>query len=832
MKKTKRILALVLVFALALGLMQIVATAEFSDAAEIEDQEAADVLAAIGVIKGYDDGTYRPTAIVTRAEAATIAMRVMIGDKAANAIEKTPSATGFKDVPSTHWASGAVAYCVAQGIVKGYPDGTFKPEKTVSAVEFAIMLMRALGYGKNGEFEGTLWMSNAIVKATQLDILSGDADFTAGATRGDCAKYAFQALISSEIEESKTVTDYMIVATSSPSATLTSLYGTTYASYNAAIAAAKAAFTSAQIGFDYNVTPITYTQVKKVDSLAYKVFELTQKSTVLDAFGRPGYRTWVDKTGKEISKAYTTKPVVTYTAAVKQSALFADLGLSSNATATSLVDGQTQAAQAIVHNSSANIFGTGNGVLTEVYRDKDANLTIVMINTYIGKIDKVEAATAVAKETVTVSGKGSGTATSLPGAQTFPATTFAAAGFAKDDVVLYTAARTDNSNVYVIQSVKAAEKATLNVTRHSATDFVADGITYKYSAKATGIVNGFNNQDVYYDNYGFVIDNSATVGTLNYFVLLASNAFSLDLDTNVNVANVRILKTDGTVEVKKATYAAGVTQSTLVNNSMYSYTINSAGNYVITPAGVTKTSTTLALTKGTPTMTWAGVTYVANASTIFLVKTGSNPDTYVKYTGIANVPSFAVGANATGAIFAEPATGTMTPNIAKVVYIDGTPATAAAGTVYLTGNGAAPQNDQTLGTYYSVTAIIDGVITEGVMLSALPTNPAYTSGSFVNPIAGLYAGITYNTNNVGTVNNMTTPPTPVQGTVALSNGIITLGGTPYTATADCKVFYIGVGPTFTPTESSVAAIETDANDMVIFTLKDGLVSAVYIQRVA
>lgn len=65
-----------------------------------------------------------------------------------NAVEEQPEPTPpitFSDVPAGHWASSVVSEAAARGILKGYPDGTFKPDVTVEKVHFTSILVRPLG---------------------------------------------------------------------------------------------------------------------------------------------------------------------------------------------------------------------------------------------------------------------------------------------------------------------------------------------------------------------------------------------------------------------------------------------------------------------------------------------------------------------------------------------------------------------------------------------------------------------------------------------------------------------------------------------------------------
>lgn len=87
------------------------------------------------VLKGYPDGTMRPNAGVTRAEAAIMISRL-------KKFDVTPRATGFPDVPASHKASGSIAAAAKAQLIKGYPDGTYRPENTITRAEMAFILSR------------------------------------------------------------------------------------------------------------------------------------------------------------------------------------------------------------------------------------------------------------------------------------------------------------------------------------------------------------------------------------------------------------------------------------------------------------------------------------------------------------------------------------------------------------------------------------------------------------------------------------------------------------------------------------------------------------------
>ena len=88
---------------------------------------------------GYPDGTARPEANITRAETASMLYALVIDEGKADYKER---ASNFSDVGANRWYSEAVGYLTAQGIIMGYPDGTFMGDRAISRAEFAAILSR------------------------------------------------------------------------------------------------------------------------------------------------------------------------------------------------------------------------------------------------------------------------------------------------------------------------------------------------------------------------------------------------------------------------------------------------------------------------------------------------------------------------------------------------------------------------------------------------------------------------------------------------------------------------------------------------------------------
>jgi len=177
----KRLVSLVLVLSLVLGSMSMgfaagTLTTGIEDAKVVK---AVERLAAFGIVNGMEDGKYHPELKVTREQFAKLLVEALGLGSAANAAQ---GATKFSDVEAARWSAGYVNVATGQGILKGYPDGTFGPAKEVTYAEALTMLVRALGY--KDEFLPGTWPGNYVAKAAGLGITSG-VNFSADSITAD-----------------------------------------------------------------------------------------------------------------------------------------------------------------------------------------------------------------------------------------------------------------------------------------------------------------------------------------------------------------------------------------------------------------------------------------------------------------------------------------------------------------------------------------------------------------------------------------------------------------------------------------------------------------------
>lgn len=93
----------------------------------------------LAYIKGYPDKTVRPLNTITREEVTIILYRLLASD-AKTKIHSTTNS--FKDVEGARWSNEAISSMTNGGYIKGYPDGTFKPENCITRAEFATLISR------------------------------------------------------------------------------------------------------------------------------------------------------------------------------------------------------------------------------------------------------------------------------------------------------------------------------------------------------------------------------------------------------------------------------------------------------------------------------------------------------------------------------------------------------------------------------------------------------------------------------------------------------------------------------------------------------------------
>ena len=346
----KKLLAMVLALVMTLSLA--VSANAFKDDKSISDDyaESVAVLNGMGVFKGYEDGSFKPEGNITRAEVATIVYRIYTADVAKN--DKSglyATYNKFSDMAGAGWAQGYIGYCANASLVKGYPDGTFKPSGKVTGYEVLAMILRAVGYDKNNEFSGADWALHVAQTAQQLGVLDNVAkttDLNAPASRELVAELLFQGIQKAQVTYTPAfgyVTDKVIGAATS--------------------------------------------------TIGVKNFKLDSKDTA-DKWGRPATK-WTYNVGDK-STLVVAKADASYTTKVDECDIAKDLGItSSKKIEAAYIDGKsttvtdptvtTDRNGAIDPKNTTSLVGA-QGRLTEVYDMGSAGYRFAEINTYLAKV--------------------------------------------------------------------------------------------------------------------------------------------------------------------------------------------------------------------------------------------------------------------------------------------------------------------------------------------------------------------------------------------------------------------------------------------------------------
>ena len=667
----KKLLAMVLALVMTLSLA--VSANAFKDDKSISDDyaEAVAVLNGMGVFKGYEDGSFKPEGNITRAEVATIVYRIYTADVAKN--DKSglyATYNKFSDMAGAGWAQGYIGYCANASLVKGYPDGTFKPSGKVTGYEVLAMILRAVGYDKNNEFSGADWALHVAQTAQQLGVLDNVAkttDLNAPASRELVAELLFQG-----------------------------------------IQKAQVTYTPA---FGYVTDKVIST---KTNSLGEKNFKLASAAAA-DKWGRPATK-WTYTTGDKAT-TFVEKPDLTYTKAVTECDVAHDAGLKVDTAYTLIVNGQTASTKYTVNLTDTKTTMGAQGRLFEVYDD-----TIVMIDTFLAKVTYVADITYDAQGHV----KTPATITlEVYDSKTAPKTTAltlkdydANYGYAKDEYVLVNAYTDKAANSATVsgkvynndkQYAEIVGKATSiegaqsviywNAQQHNVEGTVYDDAVKFYLDEAAQKDAKYT---WYFDSYNNLIGAVEIAAATSYGVI-NSIWWAGNATDGSGVAKANVTYVDGTtaqVDLSEMTYfddnASGIVSSKIANGKVtHSTGINNMvmkadGNYFYVdsyintntnadtnellnghlfrfttksngtlkavevatyPAGANVADSgklhsvaSLAVSKNTQVMSNGTYTLVVNSNTMFLVRSGAgtsaSPYTFKSVTGFTNIDNY------------------------------------------------------------------------------------------------------------------------------------------------------------------------------------------------
>ncbi len=557
MKNFKKVLALVLVLATLLGLATMASATEYKDADKIaaDYDEAVKVLDLIETMQGYPNGEFRPTANITREEAAKLI--AIFDNKDADISTYYTSINPFADEKG-RWGESYVGYGYRAGIIAGMNANTFAPTANVTGTQFLKMALVTLGYDQEAEgFVGSSWAVNVLALARKLDLIDGLADGwkpEADLTRQEAAQILLNTLKADTVEYAQEAKSANWKPTENKDGVWT-FGGKLY---------------------------LTVAGAVKTGEKLYKDFKLA-KDVSEDAFMRP-YTKWVYDKDDDKTVEVMDSPKATFTTKFNACELLVALGVKENDTKTKKVIAEYYINGALVSEDEITLQHTASkcklktdeyekygaqGTLTQVFKmknDKDETVyRICSIDTWLGKLAKVTKTTTSRDDhkkgedlvqivPFTVSNNGLDTehnyheyCTESANHEDCGSFDFAGdtsnnegyiaydkpAGLAKDDYVLFTYSfKQDDNEDMGVQSVDVvtAKEGRLNGFKYANVaddpsetriggEYVKDAAHFHLGYDESKDTANFGTKGFFYDAYGNVIGMKDSADTSKYGVL-------------------------------------------------------------------------------------------------------------------------------------------------------------------------------------------------------------------------------------------------------------------------------------------------------------------------
>ena len=548
MRNLKRALSLAMASVMLLGMMVVGTGASYADVTSKNNQEAIEVMQAVGVMVGDTNGNFNPDQKVTRVEMAVVMSNLLN----LNVKDFIGAKTPFTDVPE--WAVPYVAACYADGITAGISATEYGSNYEVTTAQAALMMMKALGYFQNAKDFGSDWQVATVKQGSKIELFDGvEAGASTAMTRNDVAQIALNTLEATMVETDGTSTDINL-----PGDISISTGDTKYV--------------------DRETTKYDYTKANgKYAEGSEKTLQLCEslygsdltKITGTDDFGRSGDKWSYD--GDEVG-VYGSEADYTFVMDSDDSLteLLADekleLNLSSSKYVGSIaVNGAINTYDADDNKTASNISdeaALAAGKVVELYtNDSDKIDSVVVYNYVIAKVDSVEEYDSEDELAEDYNASVEYTLVNLD-------------GDAYDDLTYVDNLSEDNDGYQAIGTydegdvlaivIKADGKIIAKELAKSVDGVMtAKGEGYvkvdgtKYTAMAgTAAANYEDTYTYYMDPNGVIVGSELyeeANATLDYVYVISSDATTSDDDElingNDNRAVVKVMYTDGTSEV-------------------------------------------------------------------------------------------------------------------------------------------------------------------------------------------------------------------------------------------------------------------------------------------
>lgn len=616
----------------------------------------------------------------------------------------------------------ALAVISTLKIVEGYPDGSFKPAKTLTRAEAAKIICNMIltpttaaalsaDTAPFSDVPTTHWAAGYIAYCAQQEIINGYGNGAFGPS-DTLTGYQFMKMLLTALGYDAAIEGYVGGNWSIPVAKQALYIG----------------LDKGNDDFDGNL-PVTREEacLYAFNALKADMVEYKDKSNIIigdisivtsanasetgktfmetyfpklkavknseDAFGRPA-TDWIYK--NEDICTEVDEADASYTKAVKEKDLYKDLGITAENKFDIYEDGDKIESDFVVGKDTSDTIG-GNGILVEAFysNDKGADNRIVIINTYVEEIVDIDE-NDDDERVVVVSGKH----------------TYQTEEFEEDDVVLVTKDVTESDKEADIKSMALTEKETGKLTKKAGLKYTIDGEVYELSESAGADIDAVStgkNVDFYLDAYGYII----SLAEAETSVSVEEVALVLDVGTDRGEGWAKLMFTDGkikTVDTKDviSNNDIGALVSFEVKDGIYDCDVLDDEDGAVYDSGID-------FEKGEPWMDIgtgdARGSLKADSKSVYVVATADDEDDYnankfdvETYTGYKKAPDMSG--------VADVAALTDDNGMVSVIFVlsyDADLLNTSAALTFVAGNKDADMVDEDkVGKYYEFQAIVEG----------------------------------------------------------------------------------------------------------------------------
>ena len=815
MRNLKRALSLAVSSVMLLGMMVVGSGAlSYADVTSEHNEEAIGVMQAVSVMVGDENGNFNPDKNVTRAEMAVVMANLLdlqVEDFVGASIP-------FTDVPE--WAHAYVAACYADGITGGISATQYGSNNSVTSVQAALMMMKALGYFQYAQDFGTDWQVATIKQASQIELFDGiNSSRNAAMTRNEVAQIALNALEATMVESDGT--------------------STTIVTGDITINTGDTKYV------DRETTKYDYTEKngKYNADTSEKTLQLCEnlygsdlrKIDKEDSFGRPG-TTWVYD-GDDVAFG-SDEPVAVYAGEDFDKDVVKDLeddytGLSDDKIVYNGGDDNSVTLKALQESRK--------GYSIEIYaNDKDEITAIVVTEPYVAVVNTVETndddeVTKVTLDIWEASKKGTAETIEIVAEDDEDAYALVK-GYEEDDVLVVFLAPgwdADPDMDDALLAVDDVETMEGKVSAKGADDkyngwLRIDGERYYFAWEYSQNPVKSGDEGTFYLYNGYIVHYDGESAKSEDYLFVVRSGFREGDFAGDEVYYAEVVYADGTSEVidTDQAYAA---------SNVYTYKYNDSDEvYELTNAGADKKNAKIEKGK-----TAIDGTNTADSQTVYVVierekvdgeKVDANQQYKFKdadvYTGYKNVPT--MSKDAISFTVAEKG------KAADYVFIpQGSAVGSASDMIYIAGASVSEEieDDDLDAKYYTFNAVVDGEIVEIMVDSAEVTFDKKGNCK----LTGLYDN--YTVNDDGIYSDLD-PATEGEDEDYLesvgadfkkaSNEVITIGESTMGYTDDVVVYVISADGDIT--EGSINR-NYSKNANIVYTVDDdGAVTALYIVR--